>query len=63
MVPNPSEVKLMVVDGDETAIELLSEDAGNDYKTDAYDLSGRKVSRQQMNRGIYIINGKKVYVK
>ena len=48
----------MVVDGFETKVEGLGvkDAAGN-----VYDLSGRKVSKAQ--RGVYIVNGKKVLVK
>ena len=48
----------MFVDGFETKVEGLGvkDAAGN-----VYDLSGRKVSKAQ--RGVYIVNGKKVLVK
>ena len=56
-VDNSYEVK-MFVDGAETKVEGLGvkDAAGN-----VYDLSGRKVSKAQ--RGVYIVNGKKVLVK
>lgn len=59
--PNPSEVKLMVIGDDETVIAELDSDKGSE--TIVYDLNGRKVKSQNINRGIYIINGKKVKVK
>ena len=62
--PNPSEVKLMVIGG-ETGIGEIEHSQltiGNGAGS-VYDLSGRKVNTQQKNKGIYIINGKKVLVK
>lgn len=46
-------------DGTTTRIESL--EAGQTHKIDAYDLSGRRVERA--GKGLYIINGKKVYIK
>ena len=66
--PNPSEVKLMVI-GEETGIaEFPAHNSSsiNHHSTfngAVYDLNGRKVNTQQKNKGIYIINGKKVLVK
>lgn len=61
--PNPTEVKLMVLgEDDETGIaeiknvELMNNNA-------VFDLSGRKVNKQNLNNGIYLINGKKVFIK
>ena len=46
-------------EGTTTRIESL--EAGQTHKIDAYDLSGRRVERA--GKGLYIINGKKVYIK
>ncbi|MGM9692824.1 MAG: hypothetical protein ACI3X6_06385 [Alloprevotella sp.] len=46
-------------EGTTTRIEIL--EAGQTHKIDAYDLSGRRVERA--GKGLYIINGKKVYIK
>ena len=48
----------MVIDGLETKVEGIGvkDAAGN-----VYDLNGRKVSKAQ--KGVYIVNGKKVFVK
>lgn len=50
---------LILVDGEETAIEDL---VPATTKGSVYDLSGRKV-QEPNKRGVYIVNGKKVYVK
>lgn len=58
-VSAPSKVLTFTVDGEETSIETpLYEETGN---KDIYDLSGRKVNNAQ--KGIYIVNGRKVLVK
>lgn len=46
-------------EGTTTRIESL--EAGQTHEIDAYDLSGRRVERA--GKGLYIINGKKVYIK
>lgn len=46
-------------EGTTTRIEGL--EAGQTHEIDAYDLSGRRVERA--GKGLYIINGKKVYIK
>lgn len=46
-------------EGTTTRIESL--EVGQTHKIDAYDLSGRRVERA--GKGLYIINGKKVYIK
>jgi len=63
--PNPSNVKLMVLGENATGISDMNVDNVNSeqYTGTVYDISGRKVSRQHMSKGLYIINGKKVYVK
>ncbi len=58
-----SEVKLRVLDAD--GITVL-EEVGNTTprpQGTAYDLSGRRVDSSKVSNGIYIINGKKVFVK
>ena len=45
---------------DSTTIDLLEDYIINE-NTDIYDLSGRKI--ENTRRGIYIINGKKVFLK
>ena len=66
ITPNPAEVKLMVLgDDDGTGIaEVESEASGaEDEQGVVYDLSGRKLNGQNMRKGIYIVNGKKVFLK
>ncbi len=47
-------------DDDETGIDMVI--TGRRTEDDVYDLSGRRVGRQPQ-RGIYIVNGKKVVIK
>lgn len=61
-LPVPSTVRIAgmrIVDGDVTRIEGVN--AEESHKVDVYDLSGRRV--QRATKGLYIINGKKVYIK
>jgi len=73
--PNPAEVRLMVL-GDETdGIEILRNGENEKMRNEAgavFDLSGRQMvngtryalgSSKKLTKGIYIINGKKVFVK
>ena len=61
-VPNPAEVKLMVIGEDEeTSLDEMVD--GKSANADCYDLGGRKANQQNMRHGIYIVNGKKVIVK
>lgn len=63
--PNPTEVKLMVL-GEDDATDIRAIGQFDNLQTDkveTFDLTGRKVERQQMRKGIYIVNGKKVLVK
>lgn len=48
------------IDDEETGIKGI--DQGQRTKDDIYDLSGRKVAQKQQ-KGIYIVNGKKVVIK
>ncbi len=59
-VPAGSEIKGFVIDGeDATDIGLVQMVEGSDKPV--YNMSGQKVQKAQ--RGIYIINGKKVVIK
>ncbi|MBQ7683889.1 MAG: hypothetical protein IJT48_05325, partial [Bacteroidaceae bacterium] len=49
--------------GNATGIEMLTTDSRPQATDGIYDLSGRKVSKDKLSKGIYIINGKKVAVK
>lgn len=60
--PAPAEVKLLVLDDMETSIESLGDDMNHESEA-IYDLSGRRMNGNTLNKGIYIINGKKVLVK
>ena len=60
--PAPAEVKLLVLDDMETSIESLGDDMNRESEA-IYDLSGRRMNGNKLNKGIYIINGKKVLVK
>ena len=61
-IPGGSEVKANVInlnfDGDTTGIENLDV---NHNVNEVYDLQGRRVA--QPTRGLYIVNGKKVFIK
>ena len=59
----PSSVKMVMRGNGGTLIDLVPEDAENEAKNGTYDLSGRKVEANKLERGIYIINGKKILVK
>lgn len=48
------------IDDEETGIKGI--DQGQRTKDDIYDLSGRKIAQKQQ-KGIYIVNGKKVVIK
>ena len=60
-IDQSSEVKALTffVDDTETAIEGINADVNND--AEIFNLAGQRVNKAQ--RGIYIINGKKVLVK
>lgn len=50
------------------AILVVTENSGIENVTidgakDAYTIDGRKVNAKKLNKGIYVVNGKKVYVK
>ena len=66
--PNYNSVKLRVLDADGTTVLEEVELAQEASENQVYDLSGRRVSltpgsNSQLRKGIYIINGKKVFVK
>lgn len=63
MSSNPANVKLMVLGDDETAIEDIPTDNRSNRVAETFDLSGRKVNKQLMRNGIFISNGKKVFVR
>ena len=48
--------------GDETGINGLNVDV-NDNANEVFDLQGRRVNVNNMPKGIYIVNGKKIVVK
>ena len=61
----PAAVRLVVMDEEATYIEgvecLNSENDAED--TSVYDLSGRKLTRRGLSKGVYIVKGRKVFVK
>lgn len=58
---NPAEVKLMMLgDDDETSLCEIHNSQSNGV---AYDLGGRQVNQRNIKKGIYIIKGKKVFMK
>lgn len=61
----PATVKLMLINEGETAIGKIEDDeVGIMKKPNAiYDLSGRRVDNGIISKGVYIINGKKVFIK
>lgn len=60
--PNPTEVKIKVLGEDETGVAPLSV-SPEEEKTAVYDLSGRRIEKEKATKGIYIINGKKIFVR
>ena len=52
-------VKMVVNFGDETGLSSVSSSIENDQSS-MYDIQGRKVQGQNAQKGIYIINGKKI---
>ena len=58
-----SYVKLRVLDADGTTVLDEVESATPQPQGTTYDLSGRRVDSSRVSNGIYIINGKKVFVK
>ena len=59
---NPTEVKIKVLGEDETGVAPLSVSLEGE-RTAVYDLSGRRVEKDKVTKGISIINGKKVFVR
>ena len=61
-IPTGAEAKALVVDFGEGTTGILNVDAeGNIYEGQIYNLSGQRVNMIQ--KGIYIVNGKKVLIK
>ena len=42
---------------------IYSIESGASISGDCYDLTGRKVDNSQLKKGVYIVNGKKIFVK
>lgn len=61
----PATVKLMLIDEGETAIENIENDelGIKNIPNAVYDLGGRRVDNGKLSKGVYIIRGKKVFVK
>ena len=58
----PSYIKVKLLgEGGET--EILEVATDNEPQAEVYDLSGRRVKKDKLSNGIFIINGKKVLVK
>ena len=53
--------KMMFTDEEATGVDHISTNSRT--ADDCYDLQGRKVKANEMKQGLYIINGKKVWVK
>lgn len=62
-VSGSSDVKAMSfeIDGDATGIMMLDEEVTQIISGDIYNLAGQRVNKMQ--KGIYIVNGKKVLIK
>lgn len=60
--PNPAEVKIRVLGEDADGVTPLSV-SPEEEKPAVYDLSGRRIAEDKATKGIYIINGKKVFVR
>ena len=59
---NASTVRLKAVQSGLPA-GIYSIESGASISGDCYDLTGRKVDNSQLNKGVYIVNGKKIFVK
>lgn len=53
----------IIIDGVATSISLIHADEPGTRLDGAYDLSGRRVDTGNLQRGMYIINGKKTLIK
>lgn len=61
-IPTGSLAKALVVDFGEGTTGILNVDAeGNIYEGQIYNLAGQRVNMTQ--KGLYIVNGKKVLIK
>ncbi len=60
----PANIRFVMVEKDETDIKDVEAVAGKNAANEVYTLDGRKLrSADNLSRGIYIINGKKVFIK
>lgn len=62
-VPRSMAVKCFLLDGSATGIEGIEAGQTAEAVKTVYTLDGRKVEAQNLPKGIYIVNGKKVIVK
>jgi hypothetical protein len=62
VVPKQNGTRAYTVDGEPSSIEEF-EDGGLKNDDSVYDLQGRRVNGSQLNKGVYIKNGKKVINK
>lgn len=60
---NPEKIQLYRISTDPTGIDGITQDSNDNAEEKIYNLNGQRVTRENMHRGIYIINGKKVIVK
>ena len=49
--------------GDTTSISTSLNEKGNMKDVKAYDLQGRRLSNGSLNKGVYVVGGKKIIVK
>ena len=64
---NPASARRLTIryddNGATTGIETLDDLTNSPSDASVYDLCGRKLSNSQMKPGIYVVNGKKVFLK
>ena len=64
VLPSRMTVRLVSADGTATAIGTLDTNTGEiTFDNDWYDLNGRRLSGKPTQKGVYILNGKKVVIK
>lgn len=51
------------LDGGQSGIEKVTSTTDSQATSDSYTVDGRRISSQDMHKGLYIQNGKKVVVK